>query len=198
MKLTDIKSALKNKIKSEIETWNEKGIYAISFFVYSNEAYQYNGFSNVVNFFISYNTESDCPGAGKYDEERWNYAFWRQDEVPIIYTDEKNPLTDLLFDWYKELGLKDIGFESGDVYDSRCRYIGKGPEGHYELLNVVSEIAAELQSEGFILKQFGKRLPIIIHGLEYAWYDIEATKRGNPGGEADTFLKACKYLGITE
>ena len=152
----------------------------------------------VVNFSISYNTESDCPEAGEYDEERWNYAFWRQNEVPIIYTDERNPLTDLLFEWYKECGLENIGFESDDVYDENCNYIGKGPVGHYELLSVVSEIASELQNEGFITNKFGKKLPLIIHGLEYAWFDIEATKRGNPNGEADTFLKACKELGLSE
>jgi len=66
------------------------------------------------------------------------------------------------------------------------------------LLSVVSEIASELQNERFITNKFGKKLPLIIHGLEYAWFDIEATKRGNPNGEADTFLKACKELGLSE
>ena len=196
--MSDFKSDVKTKIKSIINSWDEKDIYAISFFVYSNDSYEYNGFSNVVNFFISYNTESDCPGAGLYDEERWNYAFWRQDEVPVIYTDEKNPLTDRMFEWYKECGLDNIGFESDDVYDEDCKYIGKGPEGHYELLSLVSEIAAELQNEGFLKDKFGKELPIIIHGLEYAWFDIEATKRGNPHGEADVFLKACRELGFSD
>ena len=194
----NLKNELKARIKAIVNTWDEEGIYAISFFVCSNECYEYNGFSNVANFAVSYNTESDCPGAGEYDEERWNYAFWRQDEEPIIYTDEKNPLADLLFEWYKESGLTNIGYESEDVYDENFNYIGKGPEGHYELLTVVSEIAAELQNEKFISKKFEKKLPIIIHGLEYAWFDIEATKRGNPNGEADTFLRACKEFGFTE
>ena len=109
--------------------------------VRNHECYEYNGFSNVANFVISYNTESDCPGAGEYDEECWNYAFWRQDEVPIIYTEEKNPVADLLFEFYKESGLKNIGYESEDVYDENFNYIGKGPEGHYELLTIVSQIA---------------------------------------------------------
>ncbi len=84
--MIDIKTALKTKIKSIIDTWDEEDIYAISFFVYSNEVYEYNGFSNVSEFMISYNAESDCEGAGELDEERWNYAFWRQNEEPIIYT----------------------------------------------------------------------------------------------------------------
>jgi hypothetical protein len=194
--MCDFKNALKDKVKSIIRTWNEDGIYAISFFVYSNESYEYNGYSNVVNFAVSYNTESDCPGAGRYDEERWNYAFWRQNETPIIYTDEKNPLTDMLFGWYKERGIENIGFESDDMYDENYNYIGKGPVGHYEFLSLVSEIASELQREGFISSRFGHRIPIIIHGLEYAWYDIEATKKGNPNEEAAAFLNALKELGF--
>lgn len=194
--MIDIKTALKTKIKSIIDTWDEEDIYAISFFVYSNEAYEYNGFSNVSEFMISYNAESDCEGAGELDEERWNYAFWRQDEQPIIHTDEKNPLTDMLYDWYKEQGLTNLGEEDYESSYDEGRYIGKGPEGHYELLTLAAEIAAELQNEGYIKEKFGKPLPIIIHGLEYPWYDIEATKKGNPNGEANTFLEACKELGF--
>lgn len=48
----------------------------------------------------------------------------------------------------------------------------------------------------FLEDKFGKKLPIIFHGLEYAWYDIEATKIANINGEADTFLEAMKLLGM--
>lgn len=65
-----------------------------------------------------------------------------------------------------------------------------------ELLTLVSNIAKDLQNEGFIEGHFEKRIPIIVHGLEYAWYDIEATKNANPNGEAETFFTACKKLGF--
>lgn len=194
--MINISKNLYDAVKSIIATWNEDGIYAISFFVYSNEAYEYNGFSNVSSFAISYNTEEDCEGAGQYDEERWNYAFWRQDETPIIDPSEPNELTALLFDWYKESGITSIGEEDEDCYDEDGNYIGKGPVGHYELLVQISEVAKRLQQEGFIEQRFGKRIPIIIHGLEYAWYDIEATQNANINGEADVFLKAMKELGM--
>lgn len=195
--MIDIKNILKEEIKAIISEWDEEDIYAISFFVESNEECKYREFENVVNFAISYNTEADCNGADEYDEERWNYAFWRQDETYIIYTDEENETADLLFDWYAENGITDIGSENEDAeYDANGYYIGKGPVGHYELLTAVSEIAKELQNEGFIFNQFKKELPIIIHGLEYAWYDIEATKNANPNGEADVFLKACEEIGL--
>ena len=194
--MIDISEKLYNAVKSIIDSWQEEGIYAISFFVYSNEAYEYNGFSNVSSFAISYNTEEDCEGAGQYDEERWNYAFWRQNESPVIDPDTPNELTDLLFDWYKENGITNIGEEDDDCYDENYNYIGKGPVGHYELLGLVSDVAKRLQQEAFFEKKFGRKLPIIIHGLEYAWFDIEATQNANINGEADIFLKAMRKLGM--
>ena len=96
--MTDLSEKLYLKIKSIMDTWCEDGVYAVSFLVCSNEAYEYRGFSNVSSFFISYNTEEDCEGTDQYSEERWNYAFWRQDETLIINPDEPNELTDLLSD----------------------------------------------------------------------------------------------------
>jgi len=45
------------------------------------------------------------------------------------------------------------------------------------LLQIVAEVANKLQSKRYVEQHFGKEIPIIIHGLEYAWYDIEATKK---------------------
>ena len=194
--MINITEKIYSKVESVMETWSESDIYAISFFVYSNESYEYKNFKNVSSFAISYNTESDCEGADIYDEERWNYAFWRQDENPIIDPDEPNELTNLLFEWYKENGINNIGEEDEDCYDEDCNYIGKGPVGHYELLQIVSEVAEKLQQESFVEKHFGKKIPIIIHGLEYAWYDIEATQRANMNGEAEPFMVAMKELGM--
>lgn len=194
--MINITEKIYSKIKSIISTWSEPDIYAISFFVYSNEAYEYKEFSNVSSFAISYNTEEDCEEAGIYDEERWNYAFWRQDETIIIDPDQPNELTELLFEWYKENGITNIGEENDNCYDENFCYIGKGPVGHYELIQIASEVAKRLQQEGYIENHFGKKLPIIIHGLEYAWYDIEATQKANLNGEADTFMKAMKELGM--
>ncbi len=194
--MINISDEIYAKVKSIMEDWSDQEIYAISFFVNSNEAYEYRGFDNVSTFAISYNTEADCEGAGQYDEERWNYAFWRQNETAVIDPDAPNALIDLLYDWYEENGIHNIGYEDDDCYDSEMRYIGKGPVGHYELLMVVSQVAKRLQQEGFLAKKFGKKLPIIIHGLEYAWYDIEATQNANVNGEADVFISAMKELGM--
>lgn len=194
--MINISEKLYQKVKSIMNSWNEDDIYAISFFVYPNEAYEYKGFTNVSYFAISYNTEEDCEGAGPYDEERWNYAYWRQDENLVVDTFKPNELADLLFDWYKENGIENIGEEDDDCYDADFNYIGKGPAGHYELLMLASDVAKRLQEEGFTEQKFGRKIPIIVHGFEYAWYDIEATKNANTNGEADVFLKAMEESGM--
>ncbi|MBO7319995.1 MAG: hypothetical protein J6V06_08280 [Clostridia bacterium] len=197
--MTDLQAYLENKLRDIISAWNENDIYAISFFVYSNEAYEYNGYSNVTKFSVSYNTENDCNGTGELSEERWNYAFWRQNETPIIDDDNENEGIKILFDWYRENSIDNVGYEDYDVcYDDEMRYIGKGPVGYYELLSEITAVAKRLQDSGFIKNKFGAPIPIIIHDLEYPWYIIEATKKANPNGEADMFLSAMNELGFVE
>ncbi len=191
----DFETALYDKIKSEILKWNEPDIYAVSFLVESNEENRYKNYDNLTAWSISFNAESDCDGAEELDEERWNYAFWRQDETTIIDYENGNEYTKMLFDWYAENGVENIGEENEDeMYDKNGKYIGKGPGGHYELLQIAASVAEKLQRNGVLKAHFKKNIPIIVHGLEYAWYDIEATKKANPGKEADTFLKVMEEL----
>jgi len=195
--MTDLQTYLEKKLCNIISSWNEDDIYAVSFFVYANETYEYNGYSNVTQFSVSYNTENDCNGADELSEERWNYAFWRQDETPVIEANKENEGIKILFDWYEENGIDNIGYEDCDnCYDTEMIYIGKGPVGYYELLSEITAVANKLQNSGFIKNKFGRPIPIIIHDLEYPWYIIEATKKANPNGEADVFLAAMRELGF--
>lgn len=191
--MTDLKAYLENKLRCVMSSWNESGIYAISFFVYSNEAFEYDGCSNVTTFSVSYNTEDDCNGADRLSEERWNYAFWRQDETPIIDVDGDSDGMRVLFEWYKENNIDNIGYEDYEAcYDDEMRYIGRGPVGYYELLEVITAVAENLQTSGFIKNKFGAPIPIIIHDLDYSWYVFEATEKANPNGEANDFFATMK------
>ena len=94
-----------------------------------------------------------------------------------------------------------VGISRSVYVNNPCSYtfplqFGHETVGHYELLGLVSNVAKRLQQEAFIEKKFGRKLPIIIHGLEYAWFDIEATQNANINGEAEVFLKAMKELGM--
>lgn len=191
--MIQIEDILYEKVKSEILKWDEEGIYAISFFVYSNNAYEYKNYNNVSIWDISYNTESQCDGAGEYDEERWNYAFWYNDEISIIDTKEDNPYTKLLYDWYEENGIHNIGeIDYSKTHDANGCPIDKGPVGLYELVCIARDVAKRLQEEGIIKEHFGKAMPIIIHDYEYSWYYMDATKEANVHGEADHFFYAMR------
>lgn len=195
--MIDLQAYLEKKLRDVISTWTEADIYAISFFVYSNEAFVYKGHSNVTEFCVGYNTENDCVGTGELSEERWNYAFWRQNETPIIKANNENEGMRILFEWYEENGIDNIGYENYDsCYNNDMQYIGKGPVGYYELLLEITAVAKKLQDSGFIKSKFGKPIPIIIHDLEYPWYIIEATKKANSNGEANMFFAAMKELGF--
>ena len=189
--MTNLEEYLYNKVLPVIQSWNEKGIYAISFFVHYDECYEYKGFKKLTRFSIGYNTEAGCNNADPLSAERWDFAFWKGDMTDIINPDnDKDEGLKVLFDWYKENKIYNIGFEEHvNAFDRNMNYIGKGPVGYYELLVVVSNVAKRLQLERKISKLFGK-IPIIVHDSDYPWYVKEATKNANPGGEAGVFLKA--------
>ena len=193
--MIDLQKYLTKKIQDVILSWDEEEIYAISFFVYSNESFEYNGISNVTEFYVSYNTESDCKGVGPLSEKRWNYAFWRKNEAPIIQARKDDEGMRILFDWYREQELENIGYEDTNLcYDSGMNYVGTGPIGYYELLNEITAVAKKMQENGFIKNKFKKAVPIIIHDLEYSWYVMKATKIANPNGEAEMFFEAMREV----
>lgn len=180
--MVNLTEYLYQKIKPIIESWNEEEIYALSFFVYTNE-----GSDNIPTFVISYNTEEDCNYSSQLSEERWNYAYWRQDENEIIGDEES---TNILLKYFVENGIKDIGYEDETLmYDEDYNYIGRGSNGYYELLQIVSNVAKRLHDNKVIINTFKREIPIIIHDLEYSWFSEEATKNGNPKGIAEKFLK---------
>ena len=155
--MTNLQTYLQTKLRGILSSWDEECIYAISFLVSANPAQEYGECSNVTEFCVSYNTESDCAGAGALSEERWNYAFWRQNETPVIRADEDDEGMKTLFAWYDENGVENIGYEDPAAsYDSEMRYIGKGPAGYYELLTQAAAAARALQESGFIREKFGR------------------------------------------
>ena len=52
--MIDLQAYLEPKLRGIISAWHADDIYAISFFVCANEAYEYNGVSNVTEFSVGY------------------------------------------------------------------------------------------------------------------------------------------------
>mgnify|MGYP000006485772 CR=1 FL=1 len=184
----EFEKILSDKCKSVIDSWRENDIYAISFLIYSNMGETFENVENFPEFSIGYNTERFCGKAPKISEERWNYAFWSQNNQVIISADN-NEMSRHLIDWYQEIGIENPGLTLENEYDEDFNYVGKGPGGYYELLMLVSRVARKLQEDGTIKSRFGE-IPIIVHDLEYSWYCKNATVEANPNGQASDFITA--------
>lgn len=184
---------LEKQICDTICGWKNVDIYAISFLVTTNELSTYKGVPNFPEFSVGYNTEADCDAAEPLSEERWNFAFWSQNNVDLISSDHC-AMADELLAWYEEQNIADLGLEpENEMYDEDFNYIGRGPHGYWELLTLVSNIARKIQLDGSIKRCFGN-IPIIVHNLDYSWYTLEMTKNANPNGEAKTFLEYMSSL----
>lgn len=185
--MIDIQKLLYEEAKRVISSWKEQDIYAISFFIYSNEEYRYKRLENLTEFSIGYNTESYLKDPAPYSEKRWNFAFWPMNNEEIIDVgngpDTANDNFHILLQWYLENNIKNPGKEGR--YDE-C------PIGCMMLTKVITSVALQLQNEGFIKEKFHKEIPIIIHDLSYSYYTVDATRKANPHGEADQFLTAMK------
>lgn len=171
-----------------ILSWQDKDIYAVSFLLTYSENSIYRHISLFPEFSVGYNTEEGCAHAPLFSEERWNFAFWEQNNISIINS-QNSISANMFLDWCQSQKIKNIGEPESEknMYDKNGVYVGRGPGGYIELVDLVSQIARNLQITGFLKKLFGN-IPIIVHDLEYSWYSIDATKKANPYGEADTFL----------
>lgn len=184
----ELHELLKNRITEKISTWHEKNIYAISFLLSYNESNVYGCIENFPELSIGYNTEEFCGDVSAFSEDRWNYACWEQNNDVILDSCDAIGAAALL-KWYEEQGIHEPGKENEDeMYDEDMNYIGKGPNGFFQLVGLVSDLAFNLQRSGIIKEKFGE-IPIIIHDLDYSWYMVDATRKANPDGEANAFLK---------
>ena len=194
------RTMLHDRILEVLDSWPAEDQYAVMFFIYPNAYNQYGGYANLPEFSMLYKCESDMGqnpnpyfSASDGDEERWNPAFWDcSQQRQVIGFDAPNPVADGLIGWYESTGVQNIEKEDADSsYDGNMQYIGNGPNGLPELLQLVTGIARELQSNGTIEAKFGRRIPIILADFECTWYMVKATREANPDGEADAYIDAC-------
>ncbi len=113
--------------------------------------------------------------AEPYSEERWNCAYWSQHNAVILIDPwEKGEGWERYSEYLKVSGLFDA--EQDDIL--------------LKMFDVAAEVSLRLQNEGQFERIFGKKLPVIIHDLEYWDAPVDATKKANPHGEAAVFLEA--------
>lgn len=169
-------------IKNIIKKWDIDNIGAMSVVVYANESYTYHGYKNFYEVTIGYITKKKI--------ESQNFIWDEMDEQdmtfiiqPFCYGEE----SEIILEWLKEKGIKNIGEEDNtNDFDEDMNYIGRGPNGYYEVLMMFSDVIKDIKLNEFESKL--NKIPVIIHDLEFAWYTEDATLNANPSGEAKPFI----------
>ncbi len=174
---------------SAIPVHERSGIYVVSLLVYDEE-----DDPRRPTVTVGYNTESDVsratdpaePFTTDELEARWNYAFWRQNQLAVICDTDADPSgAQLREEWEREEGLW-----YADPGDPRSYELDKPLTNAF--IRLLEGVVRRLQSED-IVRIFGNPLPVLIHELEYDDEIAEQNVRANPPGVVpDGFVRWCR------
>ena len=156
-----MKEYLSDMFKKIILSWNDFDIYVISLFVYDDND---NPLEPTVT--LGYNTYSNLQKnidfAWDESEAKWNYAYWLQNEEFVFGSGKTKQIVQ---DWVSD-NLETLTMDESGITNL--------------FIKMLIDIVKELHSSGFIVKKFGKKIPIIIHELEY--YDEIANQNIEANG----------------
>jgi hypothetical protein len=122
-------------------------------------------------------------------EARWNYAFWRQNELAILCDSRADPDGAALREtWARESGLWYELTEGEDaVFNER------GAPLTNAFVQGLVDVVRRMHRNGDVEQIFGRTIPVLIHELEY--YDEIAAQNlaANPVGVVpDQFVAWCR------
>jgi len=164
-------------------TGERSDIYVVSFFVYDQE-----DDPRKPTVTIGFNTEADVAAWGGDEESRWNYAFWRHNQLAIICDTNADPAgAELREAWARQEGLwYDLQPDEDAIFNERGKPLTKA------FVQLLVGVVQRLH-QGDIERIFGRPVPVFIHELEY--YDEIATQNlaANPAGVVpDEFVRWCR------
>jgi hypothetical protein len=155
-------------------------IYVVSLFVYDE-----NGDPRRPTITVGFNTEGDVQAAPQetdQEEARWNYAFFRQNRLAILFDSDADA----------------AGAEVRAAALSEAAHLS--PEDDATATEVITPwfvantvfAARRLHGGGDINRIFGRTIPVLVHELEY--HDVIAMQNlaANPPGVADDFIRWCR------
>ena len=177
-----MKEQLRSGLIEAIGKCEEADIYAFSLFVY-------NEFDDPCHpaVVFGYNTEENLSAgvemAPDPSEARWNYAYWKQNELFCFGTDETRRAVE---QWLTE---NDLPVNCDAVAEELYPSVKQRIKDRFETL--LARIIREIHSSGMIAEKFGVELPILIH--EDTYYERLAEHNIEANGEvlADEFVKFC-------
>ena len=140
-------------------------VYVVSLFVYDEE-----DDPRKPTVTVGYNTEGDVARATDPDdalatdehEARWNFAYWRQNQLVIICDTRADPSGAHLREaWARDEGLwYDAPENESPVFNDRGEPLTKA------FVTLLEGVVQRLHGTD-IERVFGRALPVLIHELEY-------------------------------
>lgn len=177
-----MKDIILREIKQHISSWDKTDIYVVSLFVYDED-----DDPRKPTVTLGYNTLTQMNSQQEYSwderDAKWNYAFWLQNnEWDFGYGKTRKYIKD----WMKENHLDQV--KGKDIYDEQLQQITKS------FVQVLIEVVQELHRSGFMIEQFGKEIPVLIHELEYYDEIARQNTEANPSVALDDFVQFCKGM----
>lgn len=130
------------------------------------------------------------------EEAKWNFAHWEQDYITAVglTPDEQGEEAEvayktLLAMWLERQGLyrTSLEIEAMMEADDPDIYADWDEQVRERLLDLVVEVARQLQESGVVLAKFGRSIPLLVHEWDYNPWTLEATRCANPEGLAAEF-----------
>jgi hypothetical protein len=166
-----------------IPTNERADIYVVSFLVYDEE-----DDPRKPTVTVGFNTEADVAASGGDDESRWNYAFWRHNQLAIVCHSTADPAgAELREEWARKEGLW-YDLEPGEdaVFNEKGETLTK------VFVQLLVAVVQRLH-QGDIERIFGKPIPVLVHELEYYEEIASQNLDANPVGVVpDDFVRWCR------
>lgn len=154
------------------------GVYAVSFYLETQHP-------DGPGLTLSFNTENtNVPPGVTPLEWRWNYAYWLQD--PLLYVPQSKEGLECKTRWLEHHGLSYSGPKDGCLsggQDDFESFLDRQDEAYEEFYEIVARSVHTLLSEDLLCKAVRRKIPIIIHDIEYSEQGLSATRRANPDKE---------------
>ena len=173
-------------IQETIKKWDKSDIYVVSLYVYD-----FNDNPCEPTVTLGYNTNkkyiSEIENAFDEQEAKWNYAFWLQNIELEFGIGETQPI---IKSWIEQNGY--TFYSHDEMFDINKEIDESSYEGiTNDFVQTLVQVVKELHSSGFIEEQFGKKIPVLIHELEY--YDVIAKQNieANSIALVEEFVKFC-------
>lgn len=127
------------------------------------------------------------PAASDAAEARWNFAFWLQNSLAVIGSDEDDPKGAEL----REAWARQRGFWYSDEEEARDldAVLEKAQRLTGEFVAIVVGVVQDLHRGGEIVRVFGRAIPLLIHELEYYDEIARQNEAANPPGVVDDFAR---------